>query len=129
MSNSQHGFRPNLSTPYALLKATDSIDKNMDKKLISLLRMCDLLKAFNSVRHSILLKKCAIFNFWLSSYLKNKTQSLKCYKTLSSKVSVQLLVPKGSILGPIMFTIYVNAVKDYSSGCTLVQYADDTQLL
>ncbi len=78
------------------------------------------------------MKKCAILNidsFWLNSYLKNRTQSVKLNKTLSSKVSVQFGVPQGSILGPILFNIYVNNMKDYISDCTLVQYADDTQLL
>ncbi|RUM30450.1 MAG: hypothetical protein DSY42_04590 [Aquifex sp.] len=132
LSNSQHGFRPNLSTESALLKITDAIYRNMDNKMISLLTLCDLSKAFDSVSHSILLKKCAILNidaFWLNSYLKNRTQSVKLDKTLSSKASVQFGVPQGSILGPILFNIYVNDMKDYISDCTLVQYADDTQLL
>ncbi len=109
MSNSQHGFRPNLSTESALLKVTDVIYKNMDNKMISLLTLRDLSKAFDSVSNSILLKKCAILNvgsFWLKSYLKNRTQSAKLSKTLSSKFSVQFGVPQGSILGPIpMVTI------------------------
>ena len=62
LSNSQHGFRPNLSTESALLKITDAIYRNMDSKRISLLTLCDLSKAFDSVSHSILLKKCAILN-------------------------------------------------------------------
>ena len=61
-SNSQHGFRPNLSTETALFKVTDAIYKNMDNKMISLLTLCDLSKAFESVSHSILLKKCASLN-------------------------------------------------------------------
>ncbi len=80
LSNCQHGFRPNLSTESALLKVTDAIYRNMDKKMISLLTLCDLSEAFNSVSHSILLKKCApldIDSFWLDIYLKNRTQSVK----------------------------------------------------
>ncbi len=132
LSNSQHGFRPNLSTESALLKVTDAIYGNMDNKMISLLTLCDLSKAFDSVSHSILLKKCAILNidsFWLNSYLKNRTQSVKLNKTLSSKVSLQFGVPQGLILGPVLFNIYVNDMKHYISDCTLVQYKDDTQLL
>ncbi len=132
LSNCQHGFRPNLSTESALLKMTDAIYKNVDKKMVSLLTLCGLSKAFDCVSHSILLKKCALLNidsFWLDSYLKNRTQSVKLNKTLSSKVSVQFGVPQGSILGPILSNIYVNDMKNYISDCTLVQYADDTQLL
>ncbi len=132
LSNCQHGLRPNLSTESALLKVTDAIYRNRDNKMISLPTLCDLSKAFDSVSHSILLKKCALLNtdsFWLDSYLNNRTQSVKLNKTLSSKVSVQFGVPQGPILGPILFNIYVNDMKHYISDCTLVHYADDTQLL
>ncbi len=104
----------------------------MDNKMLSLLTLCDLSKASDSVSHSILLKKCAILNidsFWLQSYLKNRTQSVNLNNVLSTKASVQFGVPQGSILSPILFNIYVNDMKDYISDCTLVQYADDTQLL
>ncbi len=132
LSNSQHGFRPNLSTETALQKITDTIYNNMDSKIISLLSLCDLSKAFDSVNHSILLNKCAKLNvdsFWLESYLGNRTQSVKLNNTISGKANVQFGVPQGSILGPILFSIYVNDISDYITDCTLIQYADDTQLL
>ncbi len=90
----------------------------MDMKSISLLTLCDLSKTFDSVSHSILLKKCAaldIDSFWLNSFLKNRTQSVNLNETLSSKAIVQFGVPQGSILGPILFDIYVNDMKDYIS--------------
>ncbi len=59
----------------------------------------------------------------------NRTQSVKLCKTISSQLSIKFLVQQGSILGPILFKIYVNGMKDNISDCTLVQYADDTQLL
>ncbi len=96
LSNSQHGFIPSLFNESSVLKVTDAIYRNRDSKIISVLTLCDLSKAFDSVSHSILLKKCAIFNidsFWLNSYMKNKTQSVKLNKTLSCKVSVQFGVP------------------------------------
>lgn len=132
LSNCQHGFRPNLSTETALLKVTDAIYRNMDRKMISLLTLCDLSKAFDSVSHSILLKKCALLkidSFWLTSYLEKRTQSVKLDNTVSSQACIQFGVPQGSILGPLLFNIYVNDMKEYISNCTLVQYADDTQLL
>ncbi len=66
ITNSQHGFRPKLSTETALIVITDKI-YNMDNKSISLLTLCDLSKAFDSVSHSILLSKCTHLNidsFW-----------------------------------------------------------------
>ncbi len=132
LSNCQHGFRPNFSTETALQKITDTIYNNMDRKMISLLSLCDLSKAFDSVNHSILLNKCAklkVDSFWLDSYLGNRTQSVKLNNTISGKANVQFGVPQGSILGPILFSVYVNDISDYITDCTLIQYADDTQLL
>ena len=104
----------------------------MDNKKISLLTLCDLSKAFDSVSHSILLKKCAKLSidcFWFNSYMSNRTQSVKLQDTTSLIVNVNFGVPQGSILGPILFTVYVHDMAEYFSECTLVQYADDTQFL
>ncbi len=79
-----------------------------------------------------MLKHCAALNidsFWLKSYLKNRTQSVKLNETLPSITVVQFGVPQGSILSPVLFKIYVNNMKDNISDSTLVQYADDAQLL
>ena len=80
LSNSQHGFRPRLSTESALTVITDAIYNNIDNKKISLLTLCDLSKAFDSVSHDILLRKCSNLNidcFWFKSYLCNRTQAVK----------------------------------------------------
>ena len=132
LSKCQHGFRPNLSTETALTVVTDAIYNNMDNKKISLLTLCDLSKAFDSVSHSILLKKCSNLNIdpqWFRSYLTNRSQSVKLKTATSSKISVTYGVPQGSILGPILFNIYVNDMLQYITTCTLIQYADDTQFI
>ncbi len=64
LSNSQHGLRPKLSTETALTVITDKIYNNMDSKKISILTLCDLSKAFDSVSHRILLNKCAKTKHW-----------------------------------------------------------------
>ena len=132
LSNCQHGFRPKLSTETALTIITDAIYTNIDNKKISLLTLCDLSKAFDSVSHDILLRKCSNLNidcFWLKSYLHNRTQAVKLRNVMSTKVTVSYGVPQGSILGPLLFNIYVNDMYKYISNCILVQYADDTQFL
>ena len=132
LSESQHGFRPKLSTETALLKISDKIYNNRDNKKISLLLLLDLSKAFDSVNHNILLCKCKKLNIdpcWFQDYLSNRQQSVKIGNTISSTKHVSFGVPQGSILGPILFVIYVNDLIECLPDCFIVQYADDTQIL
>ena len=132
MSNAQHGFRPRLSTETALTVITDKIYDNMDSKKVSILTLCDLSKAFDSVCHENLLRKCSklnIDNFWFSSYIQNRSQSVRIKNNISEEVLVRYGVPQGSILGPILFSIYVNDLAEKINDCFLIQYADDTQFL
>ncbi len=104
----------------------------MDKKQISLLTLCDLSKAFDSVSHHILLEKLrrtSIDNFWFDDYLRERFQSVRLNSTQSRKTNVPHGVPQGSVLGPILFNIYVNGISQHLDNCILVQYADDTQFL
>ena len=116
ISNSQHGFRPKLSTQTALLKVSDKIFDNIDKKKISLLLLIDLSKAFDSMNHKILLNKCQTLHInpsWFEDYLRNRLQSVRLKNVVSSPKSVEFGVPQGSILGPILFNIYVNDLKHF----------------
>ncbi len=88
--------------------------------------------AFDYVSHRILLDKCAQLNidsFWFASYLSDRTQSVRLSQKLSDKLKLSYGVPQGSILGPILFSIYVNDLAQRINACCLVQYADDTQFL
>ncbi len=134
ITNSQHGFCPKLSTETAPAVITDNIYSNMDNKSISLLNLCNLSKAFDSVSQStsILLSKCANINidsFWFKDYINNRTQSLRLSNTVSSIQNIACEVPQGSILGPVLFNICVNIVADCITDCLLAQYADDTQFV
>ncbi len=106
--------------------------KNMDEKKISLVTLCDLSKAFDSVNHKILLHKLSKVNvdsFWFREYLNDRTQAVKVNNTLSNITQTTFGVPQGSILGPILFIIFVNDLSESITDCEVVQYADDTQFI
>lgn len=94
--------------------------------------MLDLSKAFDSVSHDILINKCKKLNIdprWFQSYLRNRCQSVRIDDVISTPQDISYGVPQGSILGPILFIIFVNDISEYIKDCLLVLYADDTQLL
>ena len=106
--------------------------KILTTKKITLLILCDLSKAFDSVSHEVLMRKfldLQIDTFWFKDYLKNRIQSVRIQNTISDTANVEYGVPQGSILGPILFLIFINDMSKYITDCLLVQYADDTQIL
>ncbi len=132
LSNSQYGFRPKLSTQTVTTVTTDEIFKNMDSKKISLLTLCDFSKAFDSVRNKSILHKCSELNidyFCFKNYLEYRSQSVRLNKALSDKFNIAYGDAQGSILRPVLFSIYVNDLSKTIKHCTLIQYADDTQFL
>ncbi len=122
MSNTQHGFLPHLSTSTALTTLTDKLYDDMDNKHISLLTLCDLSKAFDSVNHKTLLHKLSKVNidiYWFKDYICNRTQTVRLQNHLSTNTDLHYGVPQGSILGPILLTLYVNDMHEHFDGCTI----------
>ena len=132
---SQYGFREQRSTEHAILNIVNKIQSNMDKGMFSCGVFIDLQKAFDTVNHSILLHKLSHYgirgtvNDWFSSYLSNRIQTTQVGSHVSRKESTLCGVPQGSVLGPLLFLIYVNDIYMASDKLTFYLFADDTNLL
>jgi len=130
----QFGFRAGHSTVHPLTLLIDNITKALEDKKHSIAIFCDLSKAFDCVNHKLLLKKLKGVGLgvgaveWFRSYLADRKQTVCIGESLSSESLIKLGVPQGSILGPLLFIIYVNDLPNTSLLTTLL-FADDTTLL
>lgn len=131
----QYGFRSGKSTQDAILKFIDQTLFCFEEKLYSAAVFCDLTKAFDCVSHNILIEKLRAYNFdtrasdLMKSYLNNRSQLVKLKNSQSSLLPVVSGVPQGSILGPVLFLIYINDMERSVSNAHTIFYADDTTFL
>ena len=133
-SDSQYGFRPNHSTEQATLELTDRIISAMDNNDVPIGIFLDLSKAFDTIDHAILLSKLEHYGVdgiplqLVKSYLTNRKQYVKINEVNSNLLPINTGVPQGSILGPLLFIIYINDFARASSIFDFICYADDTTL-
>ena len=131
---SQYGFLPRRSTELAALELLDLIISKMDNNDVPLNIYLDLSKAFDTLNHEILLYKLNYYGIrrnslaLMESYLQNRQQYVTYKEVNSQSKTITTGVPQGSILGPLLFLIYMNDIA-YSSSCfRAIIYADDTTL-
>ena len=141
MEKCQWAYRENFSTETALLKVKTNILDAIDKKEVKCLVMLDLSAAFDTVNHHLLLNRlkcrfgvCYLALAWLESYLTNRTQRVIIqnedgYTAQSAKKPLTQGIPQGSILGPILFNLFVAPLGELfrAKGVSFQGYADDTQ--
>ena len=132
LSQCQSGFRSFHSTVTALHEATDNWAFNIDRGYINAVVFLDLKKAFDTINHSILLSKLYSYGVkgnayeLLSSY--KRTQKCAVNGVLSKICTLTCGIPQGTILGPLLFLLYINDLPNCLSNSQPRMYADDTHL-
>lgn len=131
----QFGFQSGKSTEHAISKLLTLVINSMNAHYCPLVIFFDFKKAFDSVSHFVLIKKLEHYGIrgtalkWFKSYLQNREQFVDVKGSKSSNIVIKCGVPQGSILGPILFLIYVNDVFSLPLKGTLIGYADDLALV
>ena len=129
------GFRQKYLTVYALISLTENIRKNLDEGNIDCGIFFDLQKAFDTVEHDIFLSKLqhyvirGLVNEWFKSYLSNRKQYVSINGYDSNLADVKFGVPKGSVLGLLLFLVYINDLNQALKFCKVHHFADDTNLI
>ena len=134
LKDSQHGFLPGRSTLTCLLSYLESVTHFLDSNQCIDVVYLDLAKAFDSVPHQCLLSKLQSYGIvnpvlaWIAAFLRDRKQCVQINSVRSSFKRVCSGIPQGSVLGPLLFLIYVDDVDDVIHRAKLIKYADDIKL-
>ena len=129
----QFGFQKGHSTDHAIVNLVDQIYESFENDSYTLGVFIDLSKAVHTVDHSILLKKLKMYGVnttnlaWFASYLNGRKQYIKITESADTlKKGIKCGVPRGSILGPLLFLLYVSDLPNSSNVLVPIMFSDDT---
>ena len=131
----QFGFRKSYSTTHALISMIERLRKCLDDGNVAVGVFIDLQKAFDTVDHKILCHKLnhygirGIANQWFSSYFSFRQQFVSIGNTKSTPCYISHGVPQGSVLGPLLFLLYINDLHSCLKFSEVTLFADDTNLI
>ena len=132
MYASQYGFRKNRSTVNAITELVCHITNAIENKQNTLSVFLDLSKAFDTIDHKILLHKLELYGVrglalnWFQSYLTDRKQYVLYNNVQSQTLDITCGVPQGSVLGRLLFLVYVNDIANCLTRSKLISFADDT---
>ena len=130
----QYGFRQKHSTSLAIIQLVHQISIAIDNKELSAGIFLDLSKAFDTVNHGILLNKLEHYGIrgtaldWIKNYLYNRKQFVEFNNVSSNLCIINCGIPQGSILGPLLFILYINDISNSSKLLKFILFADDTNI-
>ena len=133
--NLQFKFKQQYSTSHALIDITENIRKALDDGNIGCGVFMDLQKDFGTIDHQILLAKLnhygirGVSNDWFKSYLSNRNQYVSINGYESGLAALNCGIPQGSVLGPLLFLLYINDLNQAIKFCKVHHFADDTSQL
>ena len=128
----QFGFLSNKSTNDAMFSLLNKVYSSLNNHHSTATIFCDFSKAFDCVNHKILINKLQHYGFrgssleWFKSYLSNRSQLVRVDTTLSSSKPIECGVPQGSVLGPILFLLFINDIANINISGKICLFADDT---